>query len=194
MFAGHKIEMWASGPRQHEERFLRPLGPFVILLLQRRCIFKARAWKEVAMDNCLPRKPVPDAHDCSSTWETWVGRLKPYWSWKLNKKTTWAEKLLFFFLGGSPLLHYILDSPPGRSNDTLSLMAVLCRGRENATERETKKGRKNGVLTKYEQGALFLKTLHEPIFLSIQPLFFFSSPLHLHPSLLFLFTLAPGAG
>lgn len=48
-------------------------------------------------------------------------------------------------------------------------------GGGDATEREGKKGRKNGVPTKYErERALFLKTLHEPIFLSIQPLFFFT--------------------
>lgn len=49
---------------------LCPSGPFVILLLQRRCISKARARQGVAVDNYLPRKQesfrVLDAHDCSS--------------------------------------------------------------------------------------------------------------------------------
>lgn len=65
-------------------------------------------------------------------------------------------------------------------------MAVLGEGElgrstENATEEGAKKRRKNGVPTKYErEGALFLKTLHEPISLSLQPPS--SSPAHLSTS------------
>lgn len=59
---------------------------------------------------------------------------------------------------------------------------VVLGGGEDATEEEAKKKRKDGVLTKYEgEGALFLKTLHEPIFLSLQPLSSF--PAHLSTSI-----------